>query len=122
MTTIALTEANFEQVIDNNAIVFVDFWAQWCGPCLSFAPIYERVAKEFPEIIFAKVDIEHETEISSAFQIRSIPLLMVFKERIVVFSQSGVLPEPALRDLVQQAKVVDISAVKAEIAKQEEHE
>jgi thioredoxin 1 len=106
MTLLTLTKDNFEKIIEENDIVFVDFWAQWCGPCLSFASIYEKAASENQDIVFGKVNIEEEPELAQAFKVRSIPLLMVFKKSAIIFSQPGALPLAALMDLVQQAKKV----------------
>lgn len=122
MTTLTLTSSNFDQIIKDNEIVFIDFWAEWCGPCLAFAPIYEEIAKQFPEVMFGKIDIEKETALANEFEIRSIPMLMVFKKQIVIFSQAGVLPGSALKDLVTQAKMIDMTKVEQEIAKREGRE
>jgi thioredoxin len=119
MATIALTQANFDQVIANNTLVFVDFWAMWCGPCLAFAPIYEQVAQKFPDILFAKVDIEAEPELAADFNIRSIPQLLVIKKKIVIFAEAGLLPATALIDLVEQGKAIDVSSLQSEICQQE---
>ena len=117
MAVVELTKENFEQTIKKNGFVIVDFWAPWCGPCRSFAPTYEEVSGEHPEIVFAKVNTEEQQEIAAHFQIRSIPTLMIFKEKIGIFSQPGALPEAALEDLIQQTKGLDMEAVRAEIAK-----
>lgn len=122
MATIALTHANFDHVIANNTLVFIDFWAKWCGPCLSFAPIYEQVAQKFPDVIFAKVDIETEPELAADFNIRSIPKLLVIKQKIVIFAEAGLLPANALIALVEQGKVVDVSSLQNEIDQQEKNE
>ena len=115
MAIITLTKDNFEETITQNEIVLIDFWAEWCGPCKSFAPIYENVSKTHPTIIFAKVDIDSETELAQSFQVRSIPLLAVIKDKVVIFSEAGVLPQSALENLVQQAIDVDMQAVKKQI-------
>ena len=113
------TKVNFEQLIENNDIVVVDFWAPWCGPCKSFAPIFESVANANADIEFVKVNTEEQQELAAHFQIRSIPTLMVFREQIMLYQQPGVLPENALTQLVTQIKELDMDAIRQEIAKQD---
>ena len=115
MATIELNEQNLEKTIVENDIVIIDFWAEWCGPCKSFSPIYEEVSEKYPDIVFAKVNTEAEQAIAAHFQIRSIPTLMVFREQIVLFSEAGMLPASALEELVTQVKALDMDKVKAEI-------
>jgi len=123
MATVNLTKDEFEQTILDNDIVLVDFWAAWCGPCRSFAPTFEKVSEQHPDIVFAKVDTEAEQELAQYFQIRSIPTLMAFREKIGVFSQPGALPEDALVDLIGQLEALDMDAIRKEIAEhQAEHE
>ena len=123
MATVNLTKDTFEETILNNDIVLVDFWAEWCGPCKSFAPNYEAASEKHPDIVFGKVDTEAEPELAGYFQIRSIPTLMAFKEQIGVFSQPGALPESALLDLIGQIEDLDMDAVREEIAKEnQEHD
>ncbi len=100
MAVIELSEENFEETINSNDFVIVDFWAQWCGPCKSFAPTYEKISAEFPDIVFGKVNTEEEQGIAAHFQIRSIPTLMMFREQIIIYSEAGALPEPAFKDVV----------------------
>ncbi len=117
------TKDNFAEIIENNDIVVVDFWAPWCGPCKSFAPIFEAAAETHKDTAtFVKINTEEEQELGAHFQIRSIPTLMVFREQIVVFVQPGVLPESALKQLLEQIKELDMDQVRREIAEQEKAE
>src|SRR6266852_562978 len=119
MAVIELTKENFESVITSNPTVVVDYWAPWCGPCRGFAPVFERVAEQNPDVVFAKVNTDDEQEIAGHFQIRSIPTLMGFREQIIVFSQPGALPQSALEQVVEKAQALDMNAVRAQIGKQE---
>ncbi|MBF0270490.1 MAG: thioredoxin [Magnetococcales bacterium] len=112
MATIALTQDNFEATVTGNDIVVIDFWADWCGPCKAFAPIFERVSEKFADVVFAKVDTDREQELAGAFQIRSIPTLMIFRESTILFVQPGMVPETALTDLVERVKQVDMEEVR----------
>lgn len=118
MATQDLTAAEFNDTINGNDIVLVDFWASWCGPCRAFAPTFKKASEEHPDIVFAKVDTEAEQELSAAAQIRSIPTLMVFKKGNLVFNQAGALPPAALEQLIQQVKEFDIDAAIAESAEE----
>ncbi len=120
--TIELTETNFNEVIDSNELVIVDFWAEWCGPCKNFSPVFSAAAEKNEDIIFAKVDTESAQGLAAQFQIRSIPTLMVFKEQIVVFSQAGAMPAGNFDQLIDQAIKLDMDTVRAEVAKQQETE
>ena len=115
MATLDLTEPEFAGVIENNKIVILDFWAEWCGPCKAYGPVYERVSNEFDDVIFAKINTEEEPELGRMFNIRSIPTTIAFKEQIGVFMQPGALPEDALRDLVVMLKDLDMDEVRKEI-------
>ncbi len=119
MATIELTEDNFNDIVQNNAMVLVDFWADWCGPCKSFAPVFEAAAAKHPDVVFAKVNTEKQQALAGHFGIRSIPTLMIFRDQIIIFSQAGALPAAALDDIVGKAKALDMDIVRAEIAKQE---
>jgi len=116
MATVELTKDNFEQVVTGNDVVIVDFWAPWCAPCRAFAPTFEQASEQHADVVFAKVNTEQEQEVAGAFNIRSIPTLMVFREKVILYAEAGSLPAPALEQVITQAKAVDMAAVHREIA------
>ncbi len=118
MALVTLTEENFNQTIEENEIVIIDFWAPWCGPCRSFAPIFEKIAQNNPDITFAKVNTEEEQALAGYFQIRSIPTTMILRDQIGIFQQAGVLPEEAFIDIIGQVKALDMDMVRKEAEKQ----
>jgi thioredoxin 1 len=121
-TTVDLTSEDFRGTIEDNDIVLVDFWADWCGPCKMFAPIYAEAAEEHEDVVFAKVDTEAQQELAAAFQIRSIPTLMAFRDNVLIFNQAGALPKESLLDLVGQIKALDMDEVHKQIAEAEQQQ
>jgi len=117
--TVELTGEQFESFIKNNEIVFIDYWAKWCAPCRNFARVYEKVAGQHQSVKFAKVNIEKETDLAEAFQIRTIPHVMAFKEGIAIYSEAGSMPESTLTELVEQAKAADVSEIRSKLDSEE---
>lgn len=111
----ALTEESFDEVIKKESIVFVEFWAKWCVPCTQFSSVYEKVADQYPNIVFANVDVEAVPALSDLFEIRTVPYMMVFKEGIAIYSDAGVLPESVLKELADQAIAADVSDIRASL-------
>lgn len=119
MAIVTLTQANFEDTITSKDIVIVDFWAPWCGPCRSFAPIFESTSEKYPDIVFAKVNTDEERDLGSHFQIRSIPTLMIFREQVIIYSQAGSLPASGLVDVITKAQELDMDTVRKEMTKED---
>ena len=119
MATVELTSENFGQAIDKDGITLVDFWAEWCGPCRMFGPIFESASEKYPEILFGKVDTEAQQDLAGQADITSIPTLMVFRDGILLYNSPGALPEPALEEIIVAVKNLDMEEVRAELAKQE---
>ncbi len=122
MATINLTSENFESTIKDNDIVILDFWAEWCGPCKSFGPVFEAASEKHPDIVFGKINTEEEQELAASFQIRSIPTLMIFREQVILFSQPGALTEGQLEEIIGKVKELDMAKVHEEIAQQQKEQ
>lgn len=118
MATLDLSEPIFAETIENNELVILDFWAEWCGPCKAYGPVYERVSEVFPDVVFGKINTEEQQGLAGMFGIRSIPTTIAFKEGIGVFMQPGALPEDALTDLIGNLQELDMDEVRAELAAQ----
>ena len=119
MATINLTEDNFNETIENNDIVLVDFWATWCGPCRAFGPVFEKASEKHEDVVFGKINTEEQENLARAFNIQSIPTLMVFREKVLIFAQPGMLPGAALDELIGKVRELDMEEIRAKIAEEE---
>jgi len=119
MATVELTKDNFEDTVQKNDIVIVDFWAAWCGPCRGFAPVFDAASEKHADIVFGKVDADEQQELAAAFSVRSIPFIVLLREKIVVFAQSGALPAQGLESIIEQARALDMPQIHKEIAEQQ---
>ncbi|XXF78757.1 thioredoxin [Myxococcaceae bacterium GXIMD 01537] len=122
MATVEINKDTFKETVGKDGIVILDWWAAWCGPCRAFAPTFEQASTKHPDIVFGKIDTDAQPELSGAFEIRSIPTLMVFRDGILLFEQAGALPAAALEDLIKQVRALDMAEVRAEVEKRRAQE
>ena len=119
MATIEVTKDNIEEIISKNDMVILDFWAEWCGPCKSFAPVFETASQKYPDVVFGKINTEEQQELAAQFQIRSIPNVMLFREQVMLFTQPGAMPATGIDSVIAQAKALDMAKIRQEIAEEE---
>ena len=119
MATVELTKENFEETVTGNPMVIVDFWAAWCGPCRGFAPVFEAASEKHTDIVFGKVNADDQQELAAAFSIRSIPFLLLLREKVIVFAQAGALPAEGLESIIEQARALDMPQIHREVAEQQ---
>jgi thioredoxin 1 len=119
---VTLTKDNFDEVVGGSEMVLIDFWADWCPPCRMFAPVFERASEQHSDLVFAKVDTEAEQELAAAFQISSIPTLAIIRDKVMIFSQPGALPDAALQELIGKAREVDMDEVRRNVEKQSQNQ
>jgi thioredoxin len=120
MATVVLTKDNFDQIVNGNDMILVDFWAPWCGPCKGFAPVFEAASEKHSDIVFGKVNTDEEQELAASFNIRSIPTLMLFREKVILFAQAGALPGSALEQVIAKGRELDMTAVHKELAERDD--
>jgi thioredoxin len=120
MATRELTAQNFDAIINENPMVIVDFWAPWCGPCRGFAPVFEKASEAHADVVFAKVNTDEQQELAGSFNIRSIPTLMVFRDKVILYQQAGAVPASTLEQILTQAKAIDMAKVRQEIEQQQQ--
>jgi thioredoxin len=119
VATIEVTKDNIEEIISKNEMVILDFWAEWCGPCKSFAPVFEAASQKYPDVVFGKINTEEQQELAGQFQIRSIPNVMLFREQVMLFTQPGAMPAAGIDSVIAQAKALDMAKIRQEIAEEE---
>jgi len=119
MATVELTKENFEETVTKNQIVIIDFWAEWCGPCKGFAPVFEAASEQHGDVVFGKVNADEQQDLAAAFSIRSIPYVMLLRENVVLFAQAGAIPAEGLESVIQQARGLDMAQIHKEVAEQQ---